>query len=487
MSVILISDQAALLQPLLGDDATIVDPYQYVTQAQNFGSRRPRLFNLCTEIDYQQMGYYVSLLAEARGHRVIPSVATLRDLQQASLMVPISEDLDEMIQKSLAPLRGDQFVLSVYFGRNPAKRYDKLCSHLYGCFPAPMLRANFRRKQERWQLTRVAPVGLAELNEEHREFLVEAYRKFITRKQVVAAPRNWRYDLAILVEPKEENPPSDRAALEAFAEAARRLGMRPEFIEKKDFSRLGEFDGLFIRTTTQVNHYTYRFSRRAAAEGLVTIDDPESILRCTNKVYLAELMKRHGIATPKTLIVHRGNVKELERNLGFPIILKQPDSAFSQGVFRVNDRAELKVCLRRLFKAGPLIIAQEYLPTDFDWRVGILDRRPLYANKYYMAAAHWQIRHEDEKGQVSHGRDEAVPINWVPDAVLKTAQKAADLIGDGFYGVDLKVVNDQVLLIEINDNPSIDAGVEDGVLGEDLYRQFMNTMLHRIEERKKAQ
>ena len=29
--------------------------------------------------------------------------------------------------------------------------------------------------------------------------------------------------------------------------------------------------------------------------------------------------------------------------------------------------------------------AQEYLATDFDWRVGVLDRRPLFACKYFMA------------------------------------------------------------------------------------------------------
>ncbi|WP_243436248.1 RimK family protein [Acanthopleuribacter pedis] len=484
----LISDQAALLAPLLNDDAGVVvmDPYQYITQPPDLNGRRPRFFNLCGDLKYQSMGYYVSLLGEARGHRMVPSVATLRDVHQTPVPHVLGDELVQLIQSSLAPLRGETFELSVYFGRNPAKRYDRLSAHLYACFPMPLLRFYFRRKQDQWQLNAVSPLQLDALNEDHLGFLADAFRKFIVRKQVSAPPVQWRYDLAILVDPKEDQPPSDRAALAAFAEAARRLAIRPEFIEKKDYSRLNEFDGLFIRTTTYVNHYTYRFARRAALEGLVTIDDPDSILRCTNKVFLAELMHRHAVPTPKTWIVHRDNAKQLLAKTAYPLILKKPDSAFSQGVYRVDNEKQRNQCLTKLFKTSPLIIAQAYMPTEFDWRIGVLDRRPLYANKYYMVDAHWQIRQEDEAGRVFHGRDEAVPINWVPEAVLKTALKAANLIGDGFYGVDLKVVDGRVVLIEINDNPSIDLGVEDGVLGEDLYRQFMATMLHRIEERKKA-
>ena len=46
-------------------------------------------------------------------------------------------------------------------------------------------------------------------------------------------------------------------------------------------------------------------------------------------------------------------------------------------------------------------------------------------------------------------------------------------MGNGLYGVDLKQSGDQVVVIEVNDNPNVDAGVEDLWLGEDLYRQIM--------------
>ena len=73
----------------------------------------------------------------------------------------------------------------------------------------------------------------------------------------------------------------------------------------------------------------------------------------------------------------------------------------------------------------------------------------------------------------------------VPPKVMKTALKAAGLIGKGLYGVDLKQSGNQVYVIEVNDNPSIDAGLEDEVLKDELYRRIMATFLERIEKGKK--
>src|SRR5690606_28995997 len=143
-----------------------------------------------------------------------------------------------------------------------------------------------------------------------------------------------RYDLAILYDPDNPEPPSNVRAMKYFEKAAESLGMRVEFITRSDINHLAEFDALFIRDTTFVNHYTYRFSRHAAAEGLTVIDDPDSILKCNNKVYLAELLTRHRIPVPKTILVHRHNLEQVIPSLDLPCVLKQPDSSFSLGVVK---------------------------------------------------------------------------------------------------------------------------------------------------------
>jgi len=70
-----------------------------------------------------------------------------------------------------------------------------------------------------------------------------------------------------------------------------------------------------------------------------------------------------------------------------------------------------------------------------------------------------------------------------PEAVVNTALAAANLIGDGLYGVDLKQNERGVFVIEINDNPSIEAGVEDAVLKDGLYTAIVQDFIRRIESR----
>ena len=164
------------------------------------------------------------------------------------------------------------------------------------------------------------------------------------------------------------------------------------------------------------------------------------------------------------------------------MVLKIPDGAFSTGVFKVKDRTEFEDRAQTLFRSSELILAQAYTPTDFDWRIGILNNEVLFACRYYMARGHWQIA--DHSGpRIREGNFDTLPLDEVPPTVLHTALKAANAIGNGLYGVDLKQVGERVLVIEVNDNPNIDATIEDKVLGMELYRRVMREFLRRLEAR----
>lgn len=470
--------------PLQVSGVEIVAARSYLTDPKYSDLRGAKVFNLCRSYRYQTIGYYVSLLAEARGHKPLPSISTIQDLKSQSIIRVVSDDLDELIQKNLASLQSKKFTLSIYFGHNLAKKYDRLALQLFNLFPAPLLRAHFVYN-DRWQLHNIAPIAVSEIPEEHRPFVVQvATEHFAARRWRVPKRVTPRFDLAILHNPEEEEPPSDEKAVQKFIKAAESLRLGAELITKDDYGQIAEFDALFIRETTNVNHHTYRFARRAAAEGLVVVDDPESILKCTNKVYLAELMDRHSIATPKTLIVHRDNVEAILRELGLPCILKQPDSYFSQGVVKVENEASLMAAVEKLLDKSDLVIAQEFLPTTFDWRIGIFDRQPLYVCKYFMAEKHWQIIKHDDAGEKTYGDFETLPVEFAPRQVVQTALRAANLIGDGLYGVDMKQSGRKCYVIEVNDNPNLDAGVEDVVLKDELYLRIMAVFLKRLERLK---
>ena len=179
---------------------------------------------------------------------------------------------------------------------------------------------------------------------------------------------------------------------------------------------------------------------------MVVIDDPTSILRCTNKIYLHDLMISRKLAAPHTEILYRDEPRSSPKYptmLGFPIVLKIPDGSFSRGVVKVENVEQLKAAADDLFQHTALLLAQEYMFTEFDWRIGVLNREPLYACKYFMSRGHWQIYNHGAKGTAKSGGFETLPVREAPADVVKLALRATAPIGDGLYGVDLKQSSDR--------------------------------------------
>src|SRR6185295_3240656 len=268
---------------------------------------------------------------------------------------------------------------------------------------------------------------------QHRAFLLDAAKAFVTggeptrearRAAAAAKPK-----VAILWDAAEKHKPSNEEAIGRFVDAAPAVGLVAEVIGPDALERLAEFDGLLIRAGTDVAGYTYEFARRAEALGLPVVDDPDSILKCTNKVYLRELMSRHRIPEPRTMVVHRENLHQVVPTLGLPCVLKLPDSGFGLDVLKIEAEDQLEAQAGRFFAISELLIAQEWLPTDFDWRVGVYDRRPLFVCKYFMAPGHWQIVKHEGRRHIE-GRTVTMSVGEAPTEVVKTAMIAANLIGD---------------------------------------------------------
>jgi glutathione synthase/RimK-type ligase-like ATP-grasp enzyme len=459
------------------------------------GSGRVRVINLCQSAKYLSQGYYCSLLAEARGHHVVPSVMTLNDLSRKGLFSLQLEDLNpdvvQCLEQSSEAIRvaedenaTHEVRVRTFFGQSANPALKSVARALFERFPCPILEVVFRRRRKVWQIESMKPAAPQDLVETEQDIFAESLDRFssmIWRKP--RARRRYRFDLAMLVNPEEELPPSDKVALGRFEKAGRKLGINVEQISRRDYMRLPEYDGLFIRETTAIDHHTYRFARKAEAEGLVVIDDPASILRCTNKVFLADLLTNNKVPTPATLILSRDQKDAVEKvieGIGFPVVIKIPDGAFSRGVIRADDEASLRTGLKNLFRQSALVLAQEYLYTDYDWRIGVLGGRAIYACKYFMVKGHWQI-YQHGGAQVDSGDFETMPTYEVPKKVIQAALSATRLIGNGLYGVDIKQSGNRVAVIEVNDNPSIDAGVEDRFLGGELYTLIMQEFLSRME------
>jgi glutathione synthase/RimK-type ligase-like ATP-grasp enzyme len=463
----------------------------HAADGSDFSSKRQlRVINLCREYSYLSIGYYCSLLAEARGHKVVPSVRTIQELSSRGLYGLLTEELNERVQRLLGKRRGGAeptaYDLTIVFGQCETRELQPLARQIFETFRSPILRVELKRAGREpggaWRIGAIRALTLNDLDDAREQDFFTALEWYLSQRwRQPRARLSYRYDLAILHDPDEELPPSNPKALRRFQQAGKALGVNVELIQRKEYSRLAEYDALLIRETTRIGHHTFRFAKKADSEGMVVIDDPDSILRCTNKVFLAELLDAHSVPRPRTLILRRERLLDAEAAIGYPVVLKIPEGSFSRGVFKADDRAELKRVAQRLFKESDLILAQEYLYTEFDWRIGILGRRPLYASKYFMSDAHWQIVRHHGDGKRDEGRFETVPVEQAPADVVRVALRAANLIGDGLYGVDVKAAPGGAVVIEVNDNPNLDAGIEDVVLGEGLYRAIIENMVARLD------
>jgi glutathione synthase/RimK-type ligase-like ATP-grasp enzyme len=466
-------------------DIPVISAKDYLSQQEYLTIKSARVINLSRSYRYLSVGYYCSLLAEARQHRILPSVRTITDLSSRAIYSLNADDLDESVHRTLhrqigAP-EGDRFELLIFFGQCRLPEFQSLARQLFDVFPCPLLRVEFRL-QQKWELASIRPVFIQTLKDDEESFFSESLLSYLGRRwRAPRAKQNTRYDLAILHDPNEALPPSNPQALQKFIRLGKKIGLNVELIDKKQCSRLAEYDALFLRETTNINHYTYRFAKKAESEGIIVIDDPDSIVRCTNKVYLAELLRTRKIPTPRSIVLQRETVNTIADSVGFPAVLKIPDGSFSRGVFKAENEAEALAIANDLLKESDLILAQEFLYTEFDWRIGILNHQPLFACQYFMSKSHWQIIKHDASGRAVEGGYRAVPVDEAPQTAIDLDCAASSLIGDGFYGVDIKQRGDAFYVIEVNDNPNIETGVEDAILGDALYLIILNEFVRRLD------
>src|SRR6266699_2880002 len=143
---------------------------EYLARPKLFDFGRPKLVNLSRSYAYQSKGYYASLLAEARGHRVVPTVETMLELREAKLYEHALPELEDLLNR---------------------------CAR----------RAAFQRQSLHHHSSR-----------EWRD----------PKARTVA-----KYDLAVLYDPNEKLPPSSAATIKHFARIAERLSIDVEPITRR--------------------------------------------------------------------------------------------------------------------------------------------------------------------------------------------------------------------------------------------------------------
>jgi glutathione synthase/RimK-type ligase-like ATP-grasp enzyme len=464
----------------------VITTSDYLARPRLFEGGRPKLVNLSRSYAYQSKGYYASLLAEARGHRVVPTVETMLELREAKLyehaLPELEDELNRCARKADFQPEGEARLL-ICFGISRDPRFESFGRLIFDWFRCPALEVSVDPGE--WlSIDRIRPRNITRLSNGEADFFREALHQHTKREWRDAKARTTaKYDLAVLQDPNEKLPPSSVATLKHFARIAEKMSVDVEPITRRQLDELAEYDGLFIRETTSIDNHTYRFARRAWQESMPVIDDPISMIRCTNKVFLMELLNSNQVATPPTVMLAEGaDLGKAMDELGLPLVVKIPDGSFSRGVHRVTSADEFRRIADELFEETDLLLAQKFLPTDFDWRVGILAGEPLFVCQYRMARGHWQIVKYRPDGSLREGGTRTFDLDQAPAEVIDIAVRAAKPIGDGLYGVDVKQTDDGIVVMEVNDNPNLEHGVEDAVGKDEVWLRLLKWFIDRFEQ-----
>jgi glutathione synthase/RimK-type ligase-like ATP-grasp enzyme len=282
--------------------------------------------------------------------------------------------------------------------------------------------------------------------------------------------------IACFVEAYNFKNKSERGALSKFRSTAESIGHSFDFIFKDGISQIHEYDALFIRATTDPNNSAYIASRLAEQHGLKVIDDSHSIRICSNKAILHDLFIKNNIPSPKSKLFN-GDANDIEGLfdiLGIPVIIKTPYTRFSSHVEKAHNRKEFIDISKRFLRKSKVVIVQEYIQSDFDWRVGVLQNKILYLCKYCIPKGGWKVRSKIN-GKNVWGDTIAVARDSISQELKDICTGLSKCVGDGFYGLDVKQTKDGYRVIEINDNPSIYEGYEDAMDG-DIYEKVIKAL-----------
>jgi glutathione synthase/RimK-type ligase-like ATP-grasp enzyme len=285
--------------------------------------------------------------------------------------------------------------------------------------------------------------------------------------------------IACFVERYNFSDVKEEKALQNFKATAETFGHEFNFLYRENLSELPKYDAVFIRATTDPLLTAYVVSKTASEIGLRVVDDPESIQICGNKIHQYALFNKYDIPRIPTVFItredlHHKRITEIFKTLGKPVVIKAPYTSFSKYVEKAACETSFREVAKRFFRKSDILAVQEFMPTAFDWRVGVLNGEVLYVCKYMIPKGRWK-HGAKRRGKPSFvwGRTVSLKKENAPIKLKETALKACKIIGHGLYGVDIKEVNDNYVVVEVNDNPSIYAGYED-LNNKDLYRRIIS-------------
>ena len=208
-------------------------------------------------------------------------------------------------------------------------------------------------------------------------------------------------------------------------------------------------DLVLPRTGSGTTYFIKAIIRHMERLGVTMINGSESIDAVKDKLYSQQILGESSLPVPKTMLVkHPINLKLVETNLQYPMIVKTLSGSYGAGVFLVEDRKQFRQLMKmaEITKPSYNIILQEFIQDSFG-----KDLRVLVVNGKVVGCMMRQSIDGDFRANITRG-GEAIPYQ-IDDDIEWIGGECARLLNLDIAGVDLLFNNGSYVICEVNSAP----------------------------------
>ena len=209
---------------------------------------------------------------------------------------------------------------------------------------------------------------------------------------------------------------------------------------------------VFPRTGSGTTYYIKAVIRHFERMGVPVINTSDAIDNVKDKLYTHQILAQSNLDIPKTMLLrHPIDIDFVQKNIGFPVIVKKISGSYGRGVFLCEDKKSLRqlVTMAELTKKSYDIIIQEFIKDTWG-----KDLRVMVVNNKVIGCMMRQATDDDFRANISRG-GEGFPYE-VNEQIEWLSSESSKALGLDIAGVDLLFQNGGYKICEVNSNPGFE-------------------------------
>jgi len=183
-----------------------------------------------------------------------------------------------------------------------------------------------------------------------------------------------------------------------------------------------------------------------------------------NKVATKKMYELAGLPVPAYIVSSRGDViepGEVEKRIGFPVVVKPAEAGSSVGMSIVKEKDMLKPAMDKAFEHGNTILLEAYIE-GVELTAGVLGNETLEALPLIEIIPNEEYAFFDYEAKYTPGKTDEICPARIDDAVTEKAQTFAKmahqaLFCEGYSRTDMMLKGKDLYILETNTIPGMTA------------------------------